>query len=158
MPKRYWLFKSEPTEFSIDDLANSPNQTAPWSGVRNYQSRNTLRDLVQVGDEVFFYHSSSEILGIVGTAVVVRSGYPDLTALDRTSPYFDAKSTKENPIWYMVDVRFVDKFPDVIPLSVLRQSKGLEKMTVCQRGSRLSIQPVTEKEWGVIRKLAKRQK
>ncbi|MEW6051574.1 MAG: EVE domain-containing protein [Candidatus Zixiibacteriota bacterium] len=155
MPKRYWLFKSEPSEFSIDDLAHSPGQTAPWSGVRNYQSRNTLRDLVQVGDEVLFYHSSTDVVGVAGIAEVVRSGYPDHTARDRTNPYFDPKATEQNPIWFMVDVKFKLKLPDVIPLAVLRQTKGLEKMMVCQKGSRLSIQPVTAKEWGVIQKLSR---
>lgn len=151
---QFWLFKSEPEEFSIDHLAASPNQTAPWTGVRNYMARNILRDQVKVGDQVFFYHSSTEIKGIAGICTVVRSAYPDPTALDPRDDYFDRKATAENPIWCAVDVQFVTKFKAVIPLATLKQTRGLETMMVCQRGARLSIQPLMPAEWKIILKMA----
>ncbi len=153
MPRRYWLFKTEPSEFSIDDLAASPDQTTLWSGVRNYQARNLLRDEVKVGDEVLFYHSSMEIPGIAGLATVVGAAEPDLSALDRSSPYYDRRATGENPIWVAVRVRFAEKLSRLLPLTVLKQTRGLEEMMVCQKGSRLSIQPVTRAEWRVIQRL-----
>ena len=154
MPKKYWLFKSEPESFSIDDLARSQSQTTSWQGVRNYQSRNLLRDQVQIGDEVFFHHSSTVLLGIAGTCVVVRAGCPDESAFDRESDYFDVKSVRETPRWYTVGVKLIEKFPDIIPLSMLKETPGLEKMMVCKRGARLSIQPVTADEWTVVTNLA----
>ncbi len=151
---RYWLFKSEPSAFSIDHLARSPNQTAPWDGVRNYQSRNTLRDDVQVGDRVFFYHSSEEPLGIFGTMEVIQPGYPDPTQFDPKSKYFDPKAPRDNPRWYLVDVKFLTKFPH----PVLREQLALDKITagmaVMKRGMRLSIQSVTAAEWKAVHKLA----
>lgn len=154
MPKRYWLFKNEPDCFSIDDLAKAPGQTTGWEGVRNYQARNFLRDDVQSGDEVFFYHSNVTPAGIVGICTVVRVGYPDLTALDPESQYHDPKSTAAEPRWYMVDVKLKRKFPDMIPLPTLKKTPGLENMMVTQKGSRLSIQPVTPEEWKIITGLA----
>lgn len=154
MPCNHWLFKSEPDSFSIDDLGKSPNQTTSWEGVRNYRSRNILRDEIKLGDEVFFHHSSTEPPGIVGTCKIVRAGYPDRTAFDPESEYFDAKSTKENPRWYTVDVKLIKKFGKLLPLPMLRETPGLEKMMVCQRGARLSIQPVTKEEWDIICRLA----
>jgi predicted RNA-binding protein with PUA-like domain len=153
MAKRYWLFKTEPDEFSIDDLAACPDRTTPWTGVRNYQARNLLRDEVKVGDEVLFYHSSTATPGVAGVARIVGAAESDTTALDQASQYFDRKATRENPIWVAVRVRFVRKLSHVIPLSLLKQTKGLEKMVLCQRGSRLSIQPVTGAEWRIIQEL-----
>jgi predicted RNA-binding protein with PUA-like domain len=154
MSKNYWLFKSEPDAFSIDDLAKSPNQTASWEGVRNYRARNILRDEVKVGDEVFFHHSSTDPAGIAGVCIVVKAAYPDESAFNPRSEYFDSKSTKENPRWFTVDVKLVKKFQKLIPLYELRQTTGLEKMMVCQRGARLSIQPVTKEEWEIVNRLA----
>lgn len=153
--KRYWLFKSEPECFSIDDLRRSLNQTTSWSGVRNYQSRNTLRDLVQLGDEVLFHNSSSDPVGLAGTCIVTRAAYPDPTQFDPESQYFAPKATTEKPIWFTVDVTFQSRLRSVIPLQKLRETAGLEKMMVCQRGARLSIQPVTVEEWKIIQKLMK---
>lgn len=156
MAKKYWLFKSEPSTFSIDSLKNSPNGTACWEGVRNYQARNMLRDDVKVGDEVLFYHSNAKPSGIAGLCRVVKSGYPDHTARDPESEYYDSKATPGNPVWYMVDVEFVSKLKEVMPLAVLKETPGLEKMMVTRKGSRLSIQPVTPDEWRVIKKLMRK--
>ena len=155
MAKRYWLFKSEPDSFSINDLADLPNQTTSWEGVRNYQSRSSLRDDVQVGDCVFFHHSSANPPGLAGTCEITRAGYPDATACDPAGKYFDSKSTDENPRWYTVDVKLVEKFAELIPLSTQKETPGLENMMVGQRGSRLSIQPVTADQWQVVMRLAK---
>ncbi len=155
MPKRYWLLKSEPSCFSIDHLADEPNQTITWDGVRNYQARNMLRDEIKQGDEAFFHYSGSNPPGIAGVVKVVKSGYPDHTAEDPSSQHPDPKHTKDNPIWYMVDVQLVRKFSEVIPLAALKQTPGLEQMEVCRRGSRLSIQPVRSEEWKIVLKLAK---
>lgn len=155
MSKKYWLFKSEPDCFSIDHLKDSPNQTTSWSGVRNYQSRNTLRDLVNVGDEVLFHHSSTDPVGIAGLCVITRGGYPDPTQFDPNDQYFDPKATHEKPIWYTVDVAFRSRLIDILTLAELRATPGLEKMMVCQRGARLSIQPVTVEEWKIIQRLVK---
>lgn len=157
MAKKYWLFKSEPDCFSIDDLADRPNQTEPWDGVRNYQARNMLRDDIKKGDEVFFYNSSVKPPGIIGICTVVKSGYPDYTALDPNEQHFDPKSSKDNPIWYMVDVKFKEKFKRLISISELKQTPGLEAMMVNQKGSRLSIQPVRTEEWKIINELAKKK-
>jgi predicted RNA-binding protein with PUA-like domain len=152
--RRYWLFKSEPTSYSIDDLAREPNQTTCWDGIRNYQARNLLRDDVHVGDRVFFYHSSSDPLAIVGTMEVVRAAYPDDTSFDPRHPHYDEKSRREEPTWYMVDVRLLHKFPTPVTRDMLTREKALGKMMLLQRGSRLSIQPVTEEQWDVIHRLA----
>jgi len=152
--RRFWLFKSEPEVFSIDDLARCARQTTFWDGVRNYQARNMLRDDVQVGDGVLFYHSNAEPLAIVGVARVVRAGYPDDTAWDPKSAHPDPKSTPENPIWYMVDISLETRFARPVERSLLAGTKGLEKMVLLQRGSRLSIQPVTAAEWRTVLKLA----
>ena len=155
MPRRYWLLKSEPSCFSIDDLAGEPNQTTHWDGVRNYQARNMLRDDIKKGDEAFFHYSGANPPGIAGVVKVVKSGYPDHTAEDPNSQHPDPKHNKENPIWYMVDVQLVRKFSEIIPLAMLKQTIGLEAMEVCRRGSRLSIQPVRPEEWKIVLKLAK---
>jgi predicted RNA-binding protein with PUA-like domain len=151
---RYWLLKSEPEAFSIDDLAAAPQQTTCWDGVRNYQARNTLRDDIQAGDHVLYYHSSADPPAIVGTAVVVRAGYPDHTAWAKGSHHFDPKSSAENPIWYMVDIRFEAKFVVPLPLPALREAPALAKMELLRKGSRLSVQPVTKAEYDAVLKLA----
>lgn len=146
----YWLVKSEPEAFSFDDLLKSPRQTTFWDGVRNYQARNTLRDLMKKGDRVFYYHSNAEPAGIVGICEVVKEGYPDHTAFDRKDPHYDPKSKADAPTWYMVDVKAVQALPRLLTLAELKGLKGLEKMALLQKGSRLSVQPVTAKEWEVI--------
>lgn len=148
---RYWLMKSEPDEASIDDLAHAPQQTLPWTGVRNYQARNFMRDSMQVGDGVLFYHSSCAEPGIAGIAKVSSSAYPDPTQFDSKSPYFDPKSTREQPRWLLVDVVFVKKTP-LITLAALREHEALAGMRVLAKGNRLSITPVTEDEWNFITK------
>lgn len=155
MPRatRYWLLKTEPESFSIDDLARAPKQTTFWDGVRNYQARNFLRDDIKSGDRVLFYHSSTEPPAVVGTATVVRDGYPDHTAWQKTNHHFDPKSTAENPIWYMVDIQLDEIFPAPQPLEVLRGVPALKNMVLLQRGSRLSVQPVTKSEFETIVKL-----
>lgn len=153
--KRYWLVKSEPHVFSIDDLACAPDQTTHWDGVRNYQARNTLRDLMKTGDSVLFYHSNCEEPSIVGLARVVRTGYPDFTAWDKNDPHYDPKSDSENPRWYMVDIKYVEKFRRALTLTSLRGVSGLEKMVLLQKGSRLSVQPVSSEEYSTILKLSK---
>lgn len=145
----YWLFKSEPGCFSIDDLKSRPGMTEHWDGVRNYQARNFLRDEVTVGDRVLFYHSNIPEPGVVGIAEVVRAGYPDFTALDPASDHFDPRSSAENPVWYMVDVRYVAHFPRQVTLERIREHPLLAAMPLVRR-SRLSIQPVTPQEWQII--------
>lgn len=148
--RNYWLLKSEPGEFSIDDLENRPGRTEHWDGVRNYQARNMMRDEMRVGDLAFFYHSSCDTPGIVGIVEICREAYPDYTAFDSANPHYDAASTAENPRWFMVDVRFVRKLPRTIPLSELKDRPELEGLALIRRGSRLSVMPVTEKQWEYI--------
>ena len=150
----YWLFKSEPSTFSIEDLAKRPSQTEPWDGVRNYQVRNWLRDEIKVGDLFFFYHSSCDTPGIVGIAKVVKSGYPDQKAFDPESPYYDPRSTPDSPRWYCVDVKLVRQFPRIITLAEIKHHPALKNMLINRKGNRLSITPVTEKEWQTVLKLA----
>ncbi|HEX7118777.1 MAG TPA: EVE domain-containing protein [Longimicrobiales bacterium] len=151
MAKRYWLMKSEPGTYSIDDLARDGR--THWDGIRNYQARNLMRDEMRVGDEVLFYHSSTDRVGVVGLARVVREAYPDPTARDPNSKYFDPKASDEDPRWFMVDIEFVEKFDEIVPLATLKETPGLEKMLVTTK-SRLSIQPVTEREFEVVKALA----
>jgi predicted RNA-binding protein with PUA-like domain len=146
----YWLFKSEPTTFSIDDLIKSSHQTTHWEGVRNYQVRNMLRDDIKVGDHVFFYHSNCTPPGIVGTMRIVKAGYPDASAWDKKSKYFDAKSSPEKPIWYEVDVCFVKKFKNIISLDEIKKHTDLKNMLINRKGNRLSITPVAVEEWKTI--------
>lgn len=153
----YWLFKSEPSVFSIDDLAAAPKKTAFWDGVRNFQARNFLRDTIKIGDQVFFYHSNSDPSAIVGIAEVVKEGYPDSTAFDAKDPHYDPKSKKDSPTWYMVDVKHKETFAKPLDLTDLRKVAGLENMMLLQKGSRLSIQPVTEKEWNAVVALSKKK-
>jgi predicted RNA-binding protein with PUA-like domain len=152
----YWLMKSEPEVFSIDDLAEAPGQTTCWDGVRNYQARNFMKSM-EIGDQVFFYHSNADPSCIAGIAEVVRKAYPDHTALDPHDHHFDPKATPEKPIWEMVDLRFVRKFARPLALDDLRPVAGLEKMELLRRGSRLSVQPVTPAEWKIINRIAARE-
>ena len=147
---RTWLFKSEPSVFSVDDLRRAPHGTGGWDGVRNYQARNLLRDEVKIGDRVVFYHSNAAPPGIAGEAVVTRAGYPDATALDPRHHGYDPKSRAGAPTWYQVDVRFVRACRTLIPLDHLRTIPALSRMMLLRRGSRLSIQPVTAAEWAAI--------
>ena len=151
MPQ-YWLMKIEPSECSIDDLARRPGQCVPWTGVRNYQARNFMRDQMQVGDGVLYYHSSCAEPGIAGLAEVASAPYPDATQFDPTSPYHDAKATPAQPRWVNVDVRFVRKTP-LLPLARLRGRPELAGMRLLQPGSRLSITPVTAAEWQAVLQL-----
>lgn len=153
--RQYWLLKTEPTTFSFDDLWRAPKRTTFWDGVRNFQARNTLRDRMKQGDLVFIYHSSTDPTGIVGIAEVAREGYPDATAFDPADSHFDPKSKRESPTWFGVDVRAVERIDPIITLEELRRTRGLEKMVLLQKGSRLSVQPVSAVEWGVITGLRK---
>lgn len=153
----YWLFKSEPAVFGIDDLRALPDQTEHWDGVRNYQARNFMRDEMKVGDLGFFYHSNCKEPGVVGIVEIVRAAYPDFTAQDPSSRYYDAKSSAENPRWYMVDVRFVEKFTGVVPLTLLKSCPELDGLPLLRRGNRLSIMPVEERFWHFILQLAEQQ-
>jgi len=150
---RYWLFKSEPETFSIDDLRARRNQIEHWDGVRNYQARNMLRDEVKAGDQVLFYHSNCKPPGIVGVAEVVKEGYPDFTAWNPESSYYDPRSTKEKPQWFMVDIKFVEKFPQIISLDDLKQNSKLHEMLILRKGNRLSVTPVTAAEFKTILKM-----
>ncbi|MGA8007152.1 MAG: EVE domain-containing protein [Burkholderiales bacterium] len=145
----YWLMKSEPDECSIDDALAAPGGKTPWTGVRNYQARNTVRDAMRVGDGVLFYHSSCAEPGIAGVAAVASTPYPDPTQFDRKSPYFDPKATRAAPRWFCVDVRATRK-TRLVPLAELRAHKALAGMAVLRRGNRLSITPVSAAEWRFI--------
>jgi predicted RNA-binding protein with PUA-like domain len=155
MAKRYWLMKTEPETFSIQDLQKRPHQTEPWDGVRNYQARNYMRDDMRVGDEVLFYHSSCTPAGIVGIAVIDKAASQDPGALNPHSKYYDAKATPDKNPWVLVHVRFKKEFKPMVTLQELHQVPGLEKMLVIKKGMRLSIQPVTSEEFAIIQKLAK---
>lgn len=146
---RYWLMKSEPDDFSIDDLMRAAKKTTPWFGVRNYQARNYMRDEMQLGDQALFYHSSCEVPGIAGIVEVARLAYPDATQFDYKSRYFDPKSTRARPRWFNVDVRLARK-TRLVPLSELREYPQLADMRLLQRGNRLSITPVEPDEWKFI--------
>ncbi|MBL8167553.1 MAG: EVE domain-containing protein [Acidobacteria bacterium] len=153
---RYWLMKSEPESFSIDDLARAKKQTTSWDGVRNYQARNFMREM-QIGDQVFFYHSNANPPCIVGLAEIVKTAYPDHTALDPRDHHYDPKATPENPIWEMVDIKLVRKFAVPLALDDLRQVRGLEKMELLRKGSRLSVQPVSAAEGKRVLALAEKK-
>lgn len=149
---RHWLMKSEPETYSIDDLERDGRTS--WENIRNYQARNFMRDEMKVGDLVLFYHSQAEPPGVAGLARVVREGYPDPTARDPSSDYYDPKASDDDPRWYMVDIEFIEKFPRFVPLSEIKEKKGLEDMLLNKR-SRLSVQPVTEKEFELVRGMGK---
>jgi predicted RNA-binding protein with PUA-like domain len=151
---KFWLVKTEPDSFSIQDLAKAKDQTTFWDGVRNYQARNMLRDEMQPGDRVLFYHSGGEP-AVVGTATIVRGGYPDRTAFDKKEPHFDPKSTPDKPTWYMVDLALDQVFAQPLALASLRTVPALAKMELLRKGSRLSVQPVRPGEFAAILKLAK---
>jgi predicted RNA-binding protein with PUA-like domain len=150
---RYWLMKSEPSVFSLADL-ESLGRTH-WDGVRNYQARNYMKSM-RVGDLVLFYHSNADPTGVAGVARVAREAHPDFTARDPASPYFDPKATQQNPLWEMVDVEFVERFPRVVSLVELKAQPGLEAMEVNRKGSRLSVQPVTPEEFRIVLGLGRR--
>ncbi len=147
--RRYWLMKSEPEAFSIDDLAKAPKQTTCWDGVRNYQARNFMRSM-QVGDQVLFYHSNADPPAVMGIAEVVKTAYPDDSAFDQKDRHYDSKSTPAKPLWDMVDIKLVRKFPAPLGLDTLRKVPVLKKMELLRKGSRLSVQPVRHEEWSAI--------
>lgn len=151
---QYWLLKSEPEAFSIDDLKQLPKKTDHWDGIRNYQARNMMRDQMKKGDLAFFYHSNCTPPGIVGVVEIVREAYPDHTAFDPDSKYHDPKSDPENPRWMMVDVKFKKAFKQMITLEELRKNNKLEDMLILRKGNRLSITPVTERQWKIISQIA----
>lgn len=152
----YWLMKSEPDAFSIDDLAHRPRRTEAWDGVRNYQARNFMREMRR-GDLAFFYHSSCEVPGVAGIVEIVRAAYPDDSAWDPRSAYHDPKSRPERPLWDRVDVRLERRFNQVLPLAALRANPALKDMRLLRRGNRLSVMPVSAAEWRAILKMEKEQ-
>lgn len=147
----YWLMKSEPDAYSVDDLEK--DRVEPWDGVRNYQARNMIRDDMKPGDKAFFYHSSCEVPAIVGIMKIASKAYPDPTQFDRRSKYYDPKSTEEAPRWYVVDVAFERKLARPITLRQMKEHPGLEGFALTRRGNRLSVFPVSEKHWRLIRSL-----
>ena len=151
--RRYWLMKSEPDVFSFEDLKNSPKKTACWEGVRNYQARNFMRDEMKVGDGVLFYHSNTNPPGIVGIATVAKGGYVDHYQFDKKSKYYDPKADPKNPRWFMVDVKYRKPLKNYLSLQDIREAPALKDMLVIRRGQRLSIQPVSEKDWKAVLKL-----
>ena len=152
--KSYWLMKSEPNCYSIDDLAAEKTKTTHWDGVRNYQARNFMRDDMKKGDEVLFYHSNAKPPGVAGLATICKEAYPDFTAFDPGEMHYDPKSKQESPTWMMVDVKYKKKFKQFIPLEELKKLKSLDGMELLRKGSRLSIQPVSKKHFETIVKLA----
>ncbi len=154
MATGYWLIKSEPTTFSIDDLKNSPGSTDHWDGVRNYQARNFMRDDMKKGDRALFYHSGKQP-SVVGTVTVLGKGYPDHTAQDPAGDHYDPKSTPNNPIWYMVDVRFDEAFPHAVSLKALRAVPALADMLLLKRGNRLSVMPIAKGDFDIISEMGR---
>jgi predicted RNA-binding protein with PUA-like domain len=146
----YWLMKSEPDVFGIEDLVKRPDKTEPWDGVRNYQARNMMRDEMKNGDLAFFYHSNCKEPGIAGIMKIVREGYPDHTAFDTKQKYFDPKSDPQNPRWYMVDVRHVRTLKRIITLTELKTHDELSELQLLRRGNRLSVMPVSKTHWDFI--------
>ena|SRR3989338_4808131 len=155
MATRYWLIKSEPSSYSIDDLARDGNTF--WSGVRNYQARNFMRDEMQLGDLILFYHSNAEPSGVAGIARVCKTAYPDFTAWDPADHHGDPKSTIDKPLWYMVDIEFIEKLPHLVSLAELKNEPYLSGMLVIKKGMRLSVQPVSELHFSTIRTMGKRR-
>ncbi|OFC70830.1 EVE domain-containing protein [Alteromonas confluentis] len=151
----YWLFKSEPDTFGIDDLAARPEQTEPWDGVRNYQARNFMRDDVKVGDKLFFYHSSCKDVGIAGVAEITQAAYADPSQFNPESKYFDPKASPDNPRWVCVNVTFVEKFKRVLPLAKIKTMPEITELGVVKKGHRLSIMPVQPEEWDALYQAAK---
>lgn len=156
MSKRYWLMKCEPAAYTIEDLERDGR--TGWEGVRNFQARNFMRDDMQEGDGVLFYASNADPSGVTGIARIARAGYPDPTASARGHKYFDPKTDKASPTWYTVDIEFVKKLPEIVPLEALKATRGLEQMQVVQKGSRLSVQPVTKAEFDIVVALGARSR
>ena len=156
MGRQYWLFKSEPSEFSIDDLEACPNSEDSWDGVRNYQARNFMRDQMKVGDLGLFYHSNCKDIGVVGTVTISKEAHPDHFAWDAKDKHYDPKSTPDNPRWWMISVKFKERFAKTVSLNTLKEDPELKDMLVVRRGNRLSITPVTEAEFEHICKLGKK--
>ncbi|MBM99947.1 MAG: EVE domain-containing protein [Planctomycetaceae bacterium] len=155
---KYWLMKTEPSEFSIQDLAKAKKKTTHWDGVRNYQARNFMRDDMRIGDRVLLYHSNADPSAVVGTAKIVKESYPDFTAWDPKDKHFDPKSSAENPRWFMVDIQLDEIFLEPISLADLRKVAALKEMELLRKGSRLSVQPVRKKEFDAIQRVAAKQK
>jgi predicted RNA-binding protein with PUA-like domain len=153
--QKFWLLKTEPESFSIQDLAKRPKQTTSWDGVRNYQARNFMRDEMKVEDRVLVYHSSTAVPAIVGTAKIVREAYPDPTAFDPKDHHYDPASKPDNPRWFMVDIQLDEIFAEPLPLEKLRSVAALKEMELLRKGSRLSVQPVRKAEFDAVLKLAK---
>jgi predicted RNA-binding protein with PUA-like domain len=153
--KRYWLFKSEPDVFSIQDLERAPGQTTYWEGVRNYQARNLLRDDMKKGDGVLYYHSRVQPIGVAGLAVITKGGYPDPDQFDAQAKYHDPKSDPDDPRWYCVDIKHVETFDGVVTLQQLKDAPKLADMMVVQKGARLSVQPVTKAEYETVVKMGR---
>lgn len=151
--RKYWLMKTEPSVFSFDDLMRAPKRTTHWDGVRNFQARNFMRDEMKAGDGVFIYYSSTDEPGVAGVAEVAREAYPDPSAFDKKDPHYDPASKPDAPTWFVVDVRGVEKLPAYVTLAQMRTVKALEGMRLLQKGNRLSITPVTQKEWEAVRAL-----
>jgi predicted RNA-binding protein with PUA-like domain len=154
MAKKYWLMKCEPEAYTIADLKR--DGATSWEGVRNYQARNFMRDDMQAGDPVLFYASNAEPSGVTGLAAIARAGYPDHLSWKKGHKYFDAASSKEKPLWFMVDIAFEEEFKGTVPLEALKNTPGLENMMVIQKGSRLSIQPVTRAEYDIVVRLGRK--
>ena len=155
---KYWLMKTEPSEFSIQDLAKAKKKTTHWDGVRNYQARNFMRDDMRIGDRVLLYHSNADPSAVVGTAKIVKESYPDFTAWDPNDKHFDPKSSAENPRWFMVDIQLDEIYLEPISLADLRKVAALKEMELLRKGSRLSVQPVRKKEFDAIQRVAAKQK
>jgi predicted RNA-binding protein with PUA-like domain len=153
MPRRYWLMKCEPSAYTIDDLRRDGRTS--WEGVRNYQARNFMRDEMQEGDGVLFYASNADPSGVTGLAEIARAGYPDHFAWKRGHKYFDQAGNRDEPVWYMVDIAFIESFESVVSLDTLKKTEGLERMMVTQKGSRLSVQPVTKAEFEIVVRLGR---
>ncbi len=153
---KYWLMKCEPSAYTIDDLERDGSTS--WEGVRNYQARNLMRDEMKVGDKVLYYASNSDPSGVTGLAEVSREAYPDDTAWKKGSDYFDEKSSKDKPRWFMVDIRYVEKFEEIVSLAELKENPKLAGMMVVQKGSRLSVQPVTKKQFDEVVRMGRRRK
>jgi predicted RNA-binding protein with PUA-like domain len=158
MTKRYWLMKTEPGTWSIDDFAKAKAQTTCWEGVRNYQARNFMRDDFREGDGVLIYHSNANPAGIAGVGIVAKAAYPDHYSWDKRSKYFDPKSSKETPRWFMVDIQATHRLRNFLSLAELKEHQELSKMLVCKRGQRLSIQPVDKEHFSLTKKLGKPDK
>ena len=158
MAKRYWLMKTEPDVFGLEDLKKQKNQTEPWDGVRNYRARNYLRDEIQLGDGVLFYHSRITPPEVVATCKVVRAGYPDPTQFDPKEKYYDPKSPPDNPRWFCVDVQLDKEFATPVTLPELRETDGLEEMALLEKGQRLSVQPVRPEEWKIVTAMGRRKR